>query len=364
MKLCQATLKESSNSRQTVFVELKDANKYLKKPNLDSNKYSRGVLGVITGSNEYPGAAILTTSAASKSNIGMVHYAGALRAQNLVLQASPEIVVSQKLQGKVNAITLGSGIPDSKHCKDNETKEQREYISEILKLYSINKKDENKTNTNNLENVLQQNTPPICVDAGALDLLPEKVSSKVILTPHYSELSSLLKRYEIYASAQLIATNPTDYAILAANLTNATVLLKGSNTIVASPENLDLPIYISNYGPSWLATAGSGDVLAGILGALLAQNYSNPSDYSKQENSKQENSKQEDKLNYALIASSAATIHSFASILASHKTQNYNYNNEIKKILNTKEDLIIEHPIVAKDIIEALEQAIGLIMKL
>ena len=289
----------------------------------------------------------------------MVHYAGALRAQNLVLQASPEIVVSQKLQGKVNAITLGSGIPDSKHCKDNETKEQREYISEILKLYSINKKDENKTNTNNLENVLQQNTPPICVDAGALDLLPEKVSSKVILTPHYSELSSLLKRYEIYASAQLIATNPTDYAILAANLTNATVLLKGSNTIVASPENLDLPIYISNYGPSWLATAGSGDVLAGILGALLAQNYSNPSDYSKQENSKQE-----DKLNYALIASSAATIHSFASILASHKTQNYNYNNEIKKILNTKEDLIIEHPIVAKDIIEALEQAIGLIMKL
>ena len=65
-----------------------------------------------------------------------------------------------------------------------------------------------------------------------------------------------------------------------------------------------------------------------------------------------------------MIASSAATIHSFASILASHKTQNYNYNNEIKKILNTKEDLIIEHPIVAKDIIEALEQAIGLIMKL
>ncbi|WP_366517009.1 ADP/ATP-dependent (S)-NAD(P)H-hydrate dehydratase [uncultured Gardnerella sp.] len=302
---------------------------------------------------------MLTTSAASKSNIGMVHYAGALRAQNLVLQASPEIVVSQKLQGKVNAITLGSGIPDSKHCKDNETKEQREYISEILKLYSINKKDENKTNTNNLENVLQQDTPPICVDAGALDLLPEKVSSKVILTPHYSELSSLLKRYEIYANAQLIATNPIDYAILAANLTNATVLLKGSNTIVASPENLDLPIYISNYGPSWLATAGSGDVLAGILGALLAQNYSNPSDYSKQENSKKE-----DKLNYALIASSAATIHSFASILASHKTQNYNYNNEIKKILNTKEDLIIEHPIVAKDIIEALEQAIGLIMKL
>ena len=53
MKLCQATLKESSNSRQTVFVELKDANKYLKKPNLDSNKYSRGVLGVITGPVSY-----------------------------------------------------------------------------------------------------------------------------------------------------------------------------------------------------------------------------------------------------------------------------------------------------------------------
>lgn len=95
-----------------VNLATKDASKCLKIPNQSSNKYSRGVLGVITGSNEYPGAAVLSTRAAAYANIGMVRYSGPLRAQNLVLQASPEVVASQNLQGKVDAITVGSGIPD------------------------------------------------------------------------------------------------------------------------------------------------------------------------------------------------------------------------------------------------------------
>lgn len=158
----------------TANIDVKDASKCLKKPNESSNKYSRGVLGLVTGSNAYPGAAVLSAKSASRSNIGMVRYAGPLRAQNLVLQAVPEAVVSDCLQGKVNAITVGSGIPDYEHCNDDSTKSQRDYILDLLKPYSAHSA-ENQENTN---------LPPVCVDAGALDLLPKKVCEKVVLTPH------------------------------------------------------------------------------------------------------------------------------------------------------------------------------------
>ena len=318
----------------------KDASKCLKIPNQSSNKYSRGVLGVITGSNEYPGAAILSTRAGAQSNIGMVRYAGPLRAQNLVLQASPEIVASEQLSGKLDAITVGSGIPDAEHCNSESAENQRKYIESILAQYS----NENY----NAETQPSNNLPPICVDAGALDLLPKKVCAKVVLTPHAGELSSLFKRYDLEISAQEILQNPVEYAQKAANLTGATVLVKGATTAVASPNNLHLPIYIAQYGPAWLATAGSGDVLAGILGALLAQR-------EKQDESGR---------NYAFIATSAAIIHGIAAVFASRSSGENNCTQIVQDILKSKDPLALEHPIVASDIISALPYVFELLINM
>lgn len=323
----------------TVNIDAKDASKCLKKPNESSNKYSRGVLGLITGSNAYPGAAVLNAKSASRSNIGMVRYAGPLRAQNLVLQAVPEAVVSDCLQGKVNAITVGSGIPDYEHCNDDSTKSQRDYILDLLKPYSA----QNQENTN---------LPPVCVDAGALDLLPKKVCEKVVLTPHALELSKLLKRYNLDFSAENIAKKPVEFAQKAADLTGATVLLKGSTTVVASAKNLNLPIFTCKYGPSWLATAGSGDVLAGLLGALLAQN----------------NCELNQNANYALIAASAAVIHGLAANLAARsyaKSYEKSYEKSVyTNCANYENRENIEHPIVASDIIDALPYTLGSLMNL
>ncbi|MEN6639682.1 MULTISPECIES: ADP-dependent NAD(P)H-hydrate dehydratase [Gardnerella] len=339
--------KNSANNEISVDIHL--ASTPLRTPHASDNKYSRGVLGVITGSNDYPGAAVLSTSAAIHANIGMVRYSGPLRAQNLVLQASPEVVAYEQLNGKIDAITVGCGIPDESHCNNETALSQRKYIASILAKYSNENKNDNKND--NAETQLNNNLPPICVDAGALDLLPKQVCEKVVLTPHTGELSSLFTRYDLEVSAQQIASNPTHYAQKAANLTGATVLVKGATTAVASPSKLHSPIYIAQYAPSWLATAGSGDVLAGILGALLAQH--------EKDNENNANNK-----NYALIAASAAVIHGVCAVFASRSSGGNNYTQLVQDIVKSKRALTLEHPIVASDIINALPHVLGILINI
>lgn len=344
-------------------IEAKDVNKCLKKPKPFYNKYSRGVLGLVTGSNEYPGAAILSASAASHANIGMVRYAGPLRAQNLVLQTSPEVVASEQLTGKIDAITVGSGIPDADHCDTEGDTEasanQRKYIASILAQYA-------KENNNSKEQSISQkdNLPPICVDAGALDLLPKQVCTKVVLTPHAGELSSLFTRYDLNISAQQISSNPTHYAQKAADLTEATVLIKGATTAVASPSELHSPIYIAKCAPSWLATAGSGDVLAGILGALLAQRERKENNENCAENYAENYANYAENENYAFIAASAAVIHGISASLASKINSENNYTQLAQDIVESNDASTSDHPIVASDIINALPYIIGLLMNL
>ena len=330
-------------------IEAKDVNKCLKKPKPFYNKYSRGVLGLVTGSNEYPGAAILSASAASHANIGMVRYAGPLRAQNLVLQTSPEVVASEQLTGKIDAITVGSGIPDADHCNTEASANQRKYIASILAQYA-------KENNNSKEQLISQqdNLPPICVDAGALDLLPKQVCTKVVLTPHAGELSSLFTKYDLNISAQQISSNPTHYAQKAADLTGATVLVKGATTAVASPSELHSPIYIAKCAPSWLATAGSGDVLAGILGALLAQRERKENNKNCAENYAENYANYAENENYAFIAASAAVIHGISASLASKINSENNYTQLAQDIVESNDASTSDHPIVASDIINAL----------
>lgn len=344
--------KNSANNEISVDIHL--ASTPLRTPHASDNKYSRGVLGVITGSNDYPGAAVLSTSAAIHANIGMVRYSGPLRAQNLVLQASPEVVASEQLNGKIDAITVGCGIPDESHCNDETALSQRKYIASILAKYS----NENDNKNENAETQLNNNLPPICVDAGALDLLPKQVCEKVVLTPHAGELSSLFTRYDLEVSAQQISSNPTHYAQKAADLTGATVLVKGATTAVASPSKLHSPIYIAQYAPSWLATAGSGDVLAGILGALLAQHEKDNKNDDKNDNNNANNK------NYALIAASAAVIHGICAVFASRSSGGNNYTQLVQDMVKSKRALTLEHPIIASDIINALPHVLGILINI
>lgn len=202
------------------------ADAVLKVPAENDDKYSRGVLGVITGSDEYPGAAVLGVEAALRTGLGMVRYVGHERATGFVLARRPEIVAGP---GRVQAWLIGSGTD----YKNYKSKDAEAAMNEGV---------------------------PVVLDAGAL-ALHERATGPLVITPHYRELSRLVD-----ATPEQIAAEPAGWAARAAEQLDATVLLKGHTSYVAGP-GIELTVQSA---PTWLATAGAGDALAGILGALVA----------------------------------------------------------------------------------------------
>ena len=110
--------------------------------------------------------------------------------------------------------------------------------------------------------------PAQAADAGALPALPRELSERTVLTPHAGELAALLSRYGSGLGRNSVEEAPLAAARQAAGLTGATVLLKGATTLVAAPSGA---VFSQAEATPWMATAGSGDVLAGVLGSLLAQ---------------------------------------------------------------------------------------------
>ena len=257
-------------------------------PRVSDTKYSRGVVGLVTGSDAYPGAALLSSTAAARANIGMVRYVGPRRAENLILDKLPEAVLGE---GRCQAWVVGSGVPDGDHADDEDA--QRDAIRRLLAPYEVTAPAEwpspedlaaldPEALPDSPDEVLslmrphyddgQELLPPIVVDAGALDLLPAHVPPQVVITPHAGELARLLRSRGESPSARDIETDPLEWALCAWELTGATVLLKGAVTVVAGTGAFNRPtVTVCGRAPAWMSTAGSGDVLAGSLGALLAQ---------------------------------------------------------------------------------------------
>jgi NAD(P)H-hydrate repair Nnr-like enzyme with NAD(P)H-hydrate dehydratase domain len=115
---------------------------------------------------------------------------------------------------------------------------------------------------------------PCVVDAGGLDLIVEPRAAPTLLTPHAGELARMLSRLEGAVDRATVMGAPVAHARRLADLTNSTVLLKGATTLVVSPGSSGLAVRAQADAPAWLATAGSGDVLAGLAGTLLAAGLS------------------------------------------------------------------------------------------
>lgn len=208
-----------------------DAAAWVAVPRPDDDKYSRGVLGLVTGSERYPGAGVLSAEAALHTGVGMLRYLGG--APGAVLARRPEAVTSE---GRVQAWVLGSGIDH-----DDAVLQER------------------------MRSALGEGVPTV-LDAGAVELVSE-ARGPVVITPHTGELARLLgvERAEV-------TWDPAGAAEEAMRRTGATVLLKGSTSYIRGDE-VELEAAVA---PAWLATAGAGDALGGILGALVATHHPEP----------------------------------------------------------------------------------------
>jgi hydroxyethylthiazole kinase-like uncharacterized protein yjeF len=221
-------------------LEAADLAVLLPRPARRAHKYSRGVLGVVAGSPAYPGAAVLACRGALAAGVGMVRYVGPPEVADLIRHSCPEVVCSTGTVAEthVQAWLVGSGM-DGKD--EDEMQRVRDAVDSGL---------------------------PTVADAGALPVLPDVLAPQVVLTPHAGELATLLQRLGADLDREAVEASTLAAVRRAAGLTEATVLLKGASTLVASPYQ---DFYSQSEGTPWLATAGSGDVLAGIIGALLAQ---------------------------------------------------------------------------------------------
>jgi hydroxyethylthiazole kinase-like uncharacterized protein yjeF len=220
-------------------------------PGVEDDKYRRGVVGIVAGSPTYTGAAVLACSGALRAGVGMVRYVGPDPAADQVRVHWPEVVVGA---GRVQAWVLGSGVDPQADDGQAEAIEQA------------------------LESGL-----PCVLDAGALELLVtrpelrERLGPQMLLTPHAGELARLLDGIggADPAPGQVrrddVEARPLHHARLTAAALRVTVLLKGSTTLVVTPDG---QVRSQADAPAWLATAGAGDVLAGIAGSLLAAGLS------------------------------------------------------------------------------------------
>jgi len=238
-----------------------DAARHIAVPAPGDDKYSRGVLGVITGSDQYPGAAVLGVEAALRTGVGMVRFLGGERVSTLVLQRRPEAVTSE---GRVQAWLIGSGT-------DQATRDEATLAWSTLAMAQA---------------------LPTVLDGGALDL-HEGALGPVVITPHFGELARVLG-----VEKSAIEADPAAWAARASQQLGVTVLLKGSRTYVAGGG----VALVAASAPTWLATAGAGDALGGILGSLVATHTDAIAD---------------DPALLARLAASASVIHGLAAHRAS-----------------------------------------------
>ncbi|MET9642230.1 NAD(P)H-hydrate dehydratase [Streptomyces syringium] len=213
----------------------------LPSPSAESDKYRRGVVGVVAGSDRYPGAAVLSVAGALHGGAGAVRYVGP--AADAVISRFPETLVSAgppSKAGRVQAWVVGPGLGDDARA--------RRAVDDVL-----------------------ASDVPVLVDADGLHLVSVDAlrarSAATVLTPHAGEAAALLG-----CSREDVESARLESARALAERFGATALLKGSTTVVACASGK--AVRVNPTGTPWLATAGSGDVLSGLTGSLLAAGLS------------------------------------------------------------------------------------------
>lgn len=289
------------------LIDAKQVATQIRLPGPTDDKYSRGVVCLATGSKTYPGAGLLSALGAQGAGPGFVRFTGAKRPSELVLSRLPEVVLAK---GFFHAAVLGSGW--------DEDEQER---------------------ASSLADECAKTGRPLVVDAGALVHAPRWAESNenLVLTPHAGEALALLQNLDEQAqnlTRQDIDGNP-QAAVRLANLSGALVVLKGAQTLVATPTG-EVSAYEAH--TAWAATAGAGDVLAGVIGSFLAGEFAQ----AQKENRTP---------SILRLTEAAVAVHGMAAAVAAGTMGD-----------SGKTTGSVGHPIVASDIARAVPIVLGLLL--
>ena len=299
-------------------------------PGPHDHKYTRGVARLVTGSEQYPGAAVLGTLAAQNTGVGMVRLETTETPQYLALHAAPGIVPGP---GRSQAIAVGSGM-------DPEDQDTRERIHVAL-------------------SDARTDRVPIVIDAGALDIAARMVASEydftapAIWTPHAGEAAYILsvlddrkwKRSEVEEL-------PLRAARKLADLTGGIIVLKGGTTLVVDPAGT---VYVQAQAPAWAAVAGSGDVLTAVIAARVAQEQAK---FEQSPESPSEISLQEQVGRCAHAVATAVWLHGMAATAAAGLAYDFPDNP-----LASRQKDAVGNPIAAIDIARQLPNVLKQILQ-
>ena len=226
-------------------------------PRWDDHKYSRGVLGVAAGSEQYPGAAVLVCRSALNCGLGMVRLAAPEGVRQLVLGAAPEVVAQDQVGGKATAWVCGPGLGEDRSARNRLAAVVEQAVERAL---------------------------PVVLDASALSLVSlaqvrrlRAAGAVVVMTPHRGELVALAHRLGAQAGLESgsvgewesgLEADPVRATRELAQALDVVLVAKGPSTLILDPQGT---AWAQNEGGAELATGGTGDCLAGVVGAALAR---------------------------------------------------------------------------------------------
>ena len=333
-------------------VTLADISGTVAYPGPGDSKYTRGVVGLITGSDKYPGAAVLGVTAAAKAGAGYIRYMGTEYTQQLVLRSRPEPVMGISPGSHIDAWVIGSGMADTGSASVGEARHE---MAEAV-LDACAGAGGSGTGTSGY-GVVDAGALPYFAQAAVHYAVPGAGSVRnAVVTPHAGEAVSMLEIFGYDADRTEVEGDPEKYAVLLAQKLGCGVVLKGSPTVIFSP---DAPYPVCLSATHWLATAGTGDVLAGIMGTFLAQNSEAISKGEK---------------GIQTVAAAAVFIHSLAAGLASEDDLSVErlFSGDMQKLRGdirqdkqgreSGQSAQEGHPITAMDVCTQIPSAVGLVL--
>lgn len=224
---------------RVVLMEESDAAALIRAPGPEDHKYTRGVAGLVAGSQTYPGAGVLAALGAQGAGPGMIRLDAPTRVADLVLAAAPGVVTRG---GRIQSGLVGPGM-------DEETRQAARELARFAASSGL----------------------PLIIDAGGLELVPELrdqgIGEFTVLTPHAGEAATLLGALGRTTPRWWVEDHPAEAARILAREAGARVLLKGAESLLATPASR---IFVTPRGSAWTGVAGAGDVLAGFLAGLAA----------------------------------------------------------------------------------------------